>query len=194
MFRVSIEERIDPSHGPLLLAQLLAVRRPNPLLEGAPHTHRGRIGLVRPDSPIVDFLQNRSRDPRYLRQLSDRVSVDGEMVFAKESQSMSVSSCFHYVEPRLSAPPSIAVLVWPAACLLCEAHTTTRRCLAIGLRHQTRHLEGAATRAAHCIQQRSKNESGFVKNLPSALSTLTRTKCPPTQILPVLPPSLGCAR
>ena len=87
---ISIEERIDPSHCPLLLAQLLAIRGIHALLEGSLHSHRSGVGFVGTNATIVHLLENGAGNMRNLGELFDGIPVNRQVVFAKEPETVRV--------------------------------------------------------------------------------------------------------
>lgn len=94
MLRVSIEERIDPSHCPLLLTELLGIRSLHALSERALHPHGRGVGFVCTNATIIDLLKDGLRDLRYFGQFAQRVSVDWKVVFPKETQTVGVPGGF----------------------------------------------------------------------------------------------------
>ena len=94
VLRVSIEERIDPCHRPLLLTELLGIRSLHALSERALHPHGGGVGFVGTDTTIVDLPENGLRDLRDFGQFAQRVSVFGKIVFPKEPQTVGVPGGF----------------------------------------------------------------------------------------------------
>lgn len=76
VLRVSIEERIDPGHRPLLFAKLLGIRSLHALSERALHPDGGGVGFVGTDTTIVDLLKDWSGHFGDFGQFAQRVSAN----------------------------------------------------------------------------------------------------------------------